>query len=315
MVNQETLLGQLSSETLDSRYIIVTDDSQRIVGLVLSEEIRQKFSTPSQRERDRWAGMALSFLISVTFPAAAEISTNNMLAVRQNDATRRLGNTACIVTEHDLFLSWERISSILAGAMSDPLTGLPNRMAFDRRLNEAWNRSERTGCSIGVILLDLDHFKQINDALGHAAGDTVLQDVAARFEDSLRSYDLVVRHGGDEFIALCLGCEPGDIEIPIRRIMDNLRKSTVLIDCGLAGIEASIGAAVQHYDFVGFQPKDLFDRADECLYRAKSSDGCAVYIDLFDGPSTHLTVETGVQTSQSHLRSASFGCSQSGATP
>jgi diguanylate cyclase (GGDEF)-like protein len=314
MVNQETLLDELSSSVLDNRYIIVTDDSHRIVGVVLSEEIRQKFATPNKRERDRWAGMALSFLISVTFPAAAEISTHNVLAVRQNDSTRRLSDTAYIATEHDLFLSWERISSILAGAMSDPLTGLPNRMAFDRRLNEEWNRSERTGCSIGAILLDLDHFKQINDTLGHAAGDAVLQDVATRFEDSLRSYDLVVRYGGDEFIALCLGCEPAEIEIPIRRIMDSLRNSTVLIDYGREGIEASIGAAVQHFDFVGFKPKDLFARADECLYRAKSADGCAVYIDFFDGPSTHRTIEAGDQTTLSSLRSESFGGSRFGAT-
>ena len=266
----------------------------------------------------RWPGRASSrsgALSIGTFPAASEISTNNVLAVRQDDSTRRLGNTACIATEHDLFLSWERISSILAGAMSDPLTGLPNRMAFDRRLNEEWNRSERTGCSIGVILLDLDHFKQINDALGHAAGDAVLQDVAVRFEDSLRSYDLVVRYGGDEFIALCLGCEPGEIEIPVRRIVDNLRKSTVLVDCRPAGIEASIGAAVQHIDFVGFKPKDLFDRADECLYRAKSSGGRAIYIDLYDGPSIHLTIEAGGRTSPSPLRSEPFGVSRSGATP
>jgi diguanylate cyclase (GGDEF)-like protein len=299
MVNRETLLGQLTSETLDSRYIIVTDETHCIVGVVSTEKIRQKLASPHKRERARWAGMALSFLVSVTLPVAAEISTSDVLAVRDNDAASQLGGAFCLATKHDLFLSWERISSILAEAMSDPLTGLPNRMAFDRRLNEEWNRSERRGSSIGVILLDLDDFKQINDVLGHAAGDAVLRDVAVRLEDSLRSYDLVVRYGGDEFIALCLGCEPGEIEIPVRRIIESLRKSPVSHDGRRMEIKASIGAAVQHVGFVGLNPRDLFDRADQCLYRAKSSGDQAVYIDLQQGPSMHRTIAAELHTALS----------------
>lgn len=299
MVNRETLLGQLNSETLDSRYIIVTDESHYIVGVVSTEEIRQKLASPHKRERARWAGMALSFLVSVTLPVAAEISTSDVLAVRDNDAASQLSGAFCLATKHDLFLSWDRISSILAEAMSDPLTGLPNRMAFDRRLNEEWNRSERRGSSIGVILLDLDDFKQINDVLGHAAGDAVLRDVAVRLEDSLRSYDLVVRYGGDEFIALCLGCEPGEIEIPVRRIIESLRKSPVSHEGRRMEIKASIGAAVQHVDFVGLNPKDLFDRADQCLYRAKSSGNQAVYVDLQQGPSIHRTIGAEIHTARS----------------
>ena len=268
MVNQETLLDELSSSVLDNRYIIVTDDSHRIVGVVLSEEIRQKFATPNKRERDRWAGMALSFLISVTFPAAAEISTHNVLAVRQNDSTRRLSDTAYIATEHDLFLSWERISSILAGAMSDPLTGLPNRMAFDRRLNEEWNRSERTGCSIGAILLDLDHFKQINDTLGHAAGDAVLQDVATRFEDSLRSYDLVVRYGGDEFLILLPGVNPTRVAQVAERIRASVERHRFRALPPHEKVTVSIGAALWSLD-IHEQPDALVRAADEALYRAK----------------------------------------------
>jgi diguanylate cyclase (GGDEF)-like protein len=158
-----------------------------------------------------------------------------------------------------------------------------NRLAYERRLKEEWNRAARTRFSIGVIIIDLDHFKSINDHYGHAAGDRVLRDVAAILEKGLRSYDILARYGGDEFIALCLGCRPRQIEIPIRRMLTNLRAVKFRVAAESLPISVSIGAAVCHDGFSEANPSDMFAVADRCLYRAKETRGTAAWIDFGAG--------------------------------
>jgi diguanylate cyclase (GGDEF)-like protein len=84
----------------------------------------------------------------------------------------------------------------------DPLTGLPNRRAFDRALAAELARAARTGEGLGILLIDVDRFKAINDRHGHGAGDRVLVEVAARLDGAVRGYDTVARWGGDEFAVI-----------------------------------------------------------------------------------------------------------------
>ena len=93
-------------------------------------------------------------------------------------------------------------------AILDPLTGMLNRAALVNRTNEIEYQSRLTGEPVAVILLDLDHFKLVNDTRGHATGDTVLREVAYRLRKELRAYDLVYRIGGEEFVVLLLGATP-----------------------------------------------------------------------------------------------------------
>jgi diguanylate cyclase (GGDEF)-like protein len=100
----------------------------------------------------------------------------------------------------------KRIESALAHqALHDPLTGLPNRALFSDRLRLALSRLRRTQTCLAVLFLDLDDFKSVNDALGHAAGDQFLVEVAARLRGVLRGGDTAARLGGDEFVVLCDG--------------------------------------------------------------------------------------------------------------
>ena len=87
-------------------------------------------------------------------------------------------------------------------ALVDSLTGLPNRLAFERRLTKEWRRSERYNRPLGMLLIDLDDFKYVNDTQGHAAGDAVLREVAAAISGA-RVSDMAARLGGDEFVVIC----------------------------------------------------------------------------------------------------------------
>lgn len=150
-------------------------------------------------------------------------------------------------------------------ALTDLLTGLGNRAAFDDGLRRAMEQARRTALPLGLLLLDLDNFKQVNDREGHLRGDEVLADFAALLRQSLRTTDSPYRLGGDEFAVIVHDPHAGAAE----RIAERLRAG--LDDhAGLAasGIGVSIGFALVQ---PGDDPRRLCGRADAALYRAKAS--------------------------------------------
>jgi diguanylate cyclase (GGDEF)-like protein len=151
-----------------------------------------------------------------------------------------------------------------AEALVDPLTGLANRRAFDRRLAEEWQRSERYGHPLGMVMLDLDGFKRLNDTRGHKEGDRVLREAASRIADRLRTVDLAARFGGDEFAALCP-------ETP----SEGLDALTHSLERCLEGLPvgASIGYAEREPEDAN--PLDLLTRADAAMYAQKNGASAA----------------------------------------
>jgi diguanylate cyclase (GGDEF)-like protein/PAS domain S-box-containing protein len=163
-------------------------------------------------------------------------------------------------------------------ALHDPLTSLPNRVLFTDRVEQALERVRRHPRSLAAILfIDVDHFKQVNDTLGHQAGDDLLVGVAARLREAVRPTDTVARFGGDEFGLLLeeVGSER-DAIATAERIAAGFAKPFVL-DSGSQFVTASIGIALAdgHED-----PQALLRDADAAMYRAKQR-GRARY-DLFD---------------------------------
>ena len=282
-IHMETTLGEVASLLSRQHYVIATDDDGRMMGLVSTEQIRDRLDSANFYERTRWQEMPLSALLNVTFATHGEDSPvvvqEQLSCVGIVEGNRLFG----IATDDDIFLSWRRLESLLSVAMSDPLTGLLNRLAYERRLREEWNRAARTGMSVGVVVVDLDNFKRINDTLGHPAGDAVLRGVGYQLETSMRSYDVVARFGGDEFVALCLGCAHGDINIPVERIQQGIDEMALEFeDCPIP-VTVSIGAAVRHSHFDESDPRELFSAADECLYHAKASTESAWKVELGAG--------------------------------
>lgn len=153
---------------------------------------------------------------------------------------------------------WERIS------LSDKLTGLPNRRAFEEFLNHHVASAERFGELLAVLVLDLDHFKAINDTFGHSRGDQVLKRVAATLASNVRQTDVVARWGGEEFGVLA----PKTDLRGGAKLADELRSAVRETDMpeGMPRITVSVGVAQWQS---GESADSVFSRADEVLYRAK----------------------------------------------
>jgi diguanylate cyclase (GGDEF)-like protein/PAS domain S-box-containing protein len=153
-------------------------------------------------------------------------------------------------------------------ASHDPLTGLPNRAMLRELLEQAAARTNRHHGTLAVMFVDLDRFKEVNDQLGHAAGDHVLIEAANRIRGALRLGDVVARYGGDEFVVLCedAGAEAGSLTIA-DRIRAAMRLPFV-VDGEVTGVGASVGISLSD----GSDDIDvLLGFADEALYEAKRS--------------------------------------------
>ena len=146
---------------------------------------------------------------------------------------------------------------------TDPLTELPNRLRLNRQCDEAWGRWEREGRPLALVLLDLDHFKRVNDTLGHLAGDQVLRDTAAEVRRHLRETDLLGRWGGEEFLLVCPGLSGEEARRVAQRICEAMRQRRFL-----SGHRQTLSAGVSAVRR-GDTLDALLMRVDEALYRAK----------------------------------------------
>ncbi|WP_338745234.1 diguanylate cyclase [Pseudomonas putida] len=153
-------------------------------------------------------------------------------------------------------------------ASHDSLTGLPNRAFFEGRLSRSVRNAARQQDHMALLFLDSDHFKQINDTLGHAVGDEVLISVADRVRAQLREHDLVARLGGDEFAVLLTPLQSRkDAEHIAEKIVASM-KLPVQLDSGRS-IATSLSVGIAYYPDDGADPASLLNAADAAMYQAK----------------------------------------------
>jgi len=162
-------------------------------------------------------------------------------------------------------------ATIVHLAHHDALTGLGNRLLFDKQLNDAFVHMQRSGGDLAVTLIDLDGFKTINDTLGHGTGDAVLKNVASRLRNALREGDKIGRLGGDEFAVIQFGAkQPTEAAALATRLIELIR-NPFSIDNQSMVIGASIGIAVANDDYQN--SAQLLRAADLAMYRAKADGG------------------------------------------
>nr|MEE4269778.1 diguanylate cyclase [Candidatus Krumholzibacteria bacterium] len=165
-------------------------------------------------------------------------------------------------------------------AMEDQLTELPNRRAGLKRLDQEWSRSERNGEPLLCMILDIDHFKNVNDTYGHDAGDVVLKATAGVMKHQMRDSDTVCRFGGEEFLVICPGADLEVAKMLGNRIRKAIENNIIDTPEFKGHVTISIGVAGRSPDHVS--AKDMIKDADEALYAAKEAGRNKVCITMAD---------------------------------
>jgi diguanylate cyclase len=196
-------------------------------------------------------------LTEAIFGLIALIILFNVYTVRQEILIKRLRSQ--LADKHSQFYTLRNLS------MMDSLTGLYNRRFAEQRLAAEVARSERNGQSLGVLLLDLSNFKQINETYSRAAGDQVLQEFAARLTRVIRGSDLAVRLEDDEFLILLPECTAEQLQ----RVLGRLRP--IEVDWRGQKIPVTFTAAWKQYE-IGERPEEFLQRADLALTAAKRTN-------------------------------------------
>jgi diguanylate cyclase (GGDEF)-like protein len=160
----------------------------------------------------------------------------------------------------------------------DGLTGLPNRALLGDRLELAFAAARRDGTGLIVLAMDLDHFKEVNDTLGHAAGDEVLRIVASRLRGCLRSTDTLARTGGDEFVLVAPGLDGPEALAPFAARLLGAMEEPVPVGADHRIIGLSIGASVLVHEGFDGRPEALLQDADLALYQAKAEGGSCLRV-------------------------------------
>ncbi len=192
----------------------------------------------------------------------------------KNEAQRVTHYVAVFTDISVIKRSQERLDYL---AHHDPLTGLPNRLLFDAMLKQSLNHARRNKTGVAVVFIDLDRFKNINDSLGHPAGDELLKGLAGRLTKTLRQEDTIARISGDEFIVLLEEVEQvEDAEVAIEKLMTAFRSPFKLQGHDVR-VTASMGVSLYPRD--GEEPSELIKNADAAMYLAKDEgrNSCKFY--------------------------------------
>ncbi|MBV4457638.1 PAS domain S-box protein [Pseudomonas sp. COR58] len=267
------------SERDTGRYLEVNDGFCRLTGYRADEVIgKTMYQVGIWAEEKQRSALLAELQIKGRVHHQEMLGRNKrgeLLTVEVSVEPITLNETACLLlTARDVSLLKNAEAQIRHLAYHDPLTNLPNRALLMDRLSQQIALLKRHNLRGALLFLDLDHFKHINDSLGHPVGDTVLKIITARLEASVRMEDTVARLGGDEFVVLLSGLEGtrNEVSSQVRELSDTIREllsEPMFLDGQRLQVTPSIGVALipDH----GSTPTDLLKRADIALYRAKDS--------------------------------------------
>ena len=203
---------------------------------------------------------------ALDFSILAPAGTRTWYEARGRPITSAAGPRGVVVVIRDISARHERETALHHQALHDTLTGLPNRTLFYDRLDQAVRAARRTHTPIAVLLLDVDHFKEVNDTHGHLAGDQLLQEVATRLTQVVRASDTVARLGGDEFVVLLPNTDHAGIEEIVDKICAHMVPAIPLEGVALQ-VVVSIGSALAAGGHAEAQA--LLRQADAAMYAAK----------------------------------------------
>jgi diguanylate cyclase len=245
--------AQTSSQQFDllvtSEVRSLTNDVQSAHDLsVLRNRVRDRLEIISHHLQD--------FRTREGARVCAQLDRTQRMRVRVTDLEREI---------HGLHKSLQEEQSL---RMIDALTGIPNRAAYDDRIQHEFMRWQRENSPVSVLTWDIDRFKEINDAYGHSAGDKVLRVIAQHLAQHVRGTDFVARYGGEEFVMILIGTDATQASQTADKIRVGIENMGFHFHNKPVAVTASCGITTFRGDDT---PETIFDRADRALYRAKDS--------------------------------------------
>jgi diguanylate cyclase (GGDEF)-like protein len=206
--------------------------------------------------------------LAVPIVAREEILGVIVISRRRSDAWPEEAREILAVAGREAATALARVNSLRdaqALASTDALTGLPNRRYFEEYV-ELLGRGRRAGDAVGILMVDVDHFKALNDRFGHATGDVVLRAIGRTIATTVRDLDVPVRFGGEEFVVV-LRNPTREVALEVGERIRGAVERIDLRDVGVDSVTVSVGASVSRAD--GETVATLVDRADHAMYRAK----------------------------------------------
>lgn len=248
---------------------IVMEQSLGVLGSKLDE---LRHSDPAQM-RPIWCDLELRRADGAVFPGRF-----TAIAIRDKESNEVIG-FRCVIS--DMTDAVKRQRDLEQAATHDTLTGLPNRSLFYDRLEQAIGRARREGSRLAVLFCDLDKFKQVNDTLGHHAGDELLRQISVRLKEAVRKTDTVARLAGDEFVLIIEGL-PGmgdalsTVDEICSKMIQHISNDYLINDTNRVTIGLSIGISI--FPDHGQNVDELLISADHSMYRVKADGGNAFHM-------------------------------------
>lgn len=247
--------------------LVVTHENGSIVGIVSERDFVPVIAKSHSDQADRPVS---DIMTTDVFTCRADDEISVIFRIMNQQGFRHMpvvahGRLTGMVSIRELNRAYEILR---LEANTDPLTSVSNRRPFVKKLEEEFDRAKRFDDPISVAMLDVDHFKAVNDRYGHDAGDEVLRALAGLFISEFRSIDLVGRLGGEEFALIFPQTHLSGAEIACQRLLQSIRNTAFDTGSYKLSLTVSIGIAAGPADFA--DGAALLKRADELLYRAKN---------------------------------------------
>jgi two-component system cell cycle response regulator len=189
----------------------------------------------------------------------------------EDGALIQLAAGTIIMFSHQEDLEVQAEQRLYASAVLDPLTGLHNRRHLDARLKSEFAFANRHGTPLSVLLIDIDHFKKINDTYGHAGGDAALRVLSERLQRTVRTEDIVARYGGEEFAVVARGIEGPGAMLLAERIRETAAKIQVPHEGKVIAFTISVGVTTMSRERIFESIAAVLKAADDGLYKAKET--------------------------------------------
>lgn len=269
-IHPESTLRQAAKVMLDLKLgaLVVTDETSALVGIISERDLLPVVASCDPKAADALVSEVMTRSVISCSP---EDEVTYLLHLMNENAIRHIpvlekGKLAGILSIRELTKAYELLQ---IEANTDPLTQVSNRRPFLKTLETQFDKAQRRGLPMSVAMLDVDHFKRINDTYGHDAGDKTLQQLSRMLIREFRSIDLVGRLGGEEFALVFPDTDLIGAYAACERLRSTIQSSEIIADANRIHLTVSIGLTEICEE--ASVPAALLKRADELLYVAKNS--------------------------------------------